>query len=67
VAGIRKADGNLTKTDQETAEALCNYFAQVFTQEDAWIHEKELKLDNVTYTGCSNGGSGIEGIEKFET
>jgi len=37
----------LTKTDQETAEAICNYFADVFMKEDIWIHEKELKLDNV--------------------
>jgi len=47
VAGICKADENLTKTDKETAGALCNYFAEVFTKENMWIHEKELKLDNV--------------------
>ena len=31
---LRKDDGELTKTDQETADMLAAYFKEVFTLED---------------------------------
>ena len=46
MASIHTANGDLTKTDQETAETFCNYFGAVFTKEDAWNHETTVRLDN---------------------
>jgi len=33
---LKKANGDHTVTDQETADALCNYFNEVFVKERSW-------------------------------
>ena len=45
VTGVRSADGNLTNSDQETAETLCNYFSEVFTKENTWEYESVPPVD----------------------
>ena len=36
VMGLKKADGQQTVTDQETADVFCNYFSEVFVTEGNW-------------------------------
>ena len=36
VMGLKKANGQHTVTDQETADVFCNYFSEVFVTEGIW-------------------------------
>ena len=47
VASIHTPEGKLTKTDQETADILCNYFGEVFTKENVWKQDTASPLENV--------------------
>ena len=39
MASIRTADWKLSKSDQETAQTLCNYFGEVFTKQHSWTQD----------------------------
>jgi len=36
---LKAPNGQLTETDQQTADVLCNYFASVFTHEGNWTED----------------------------
>ena len=44
VIGLKKANGQVIVTDQESANVFCDYFNEVFVKEGNWnthcVHEK---------------------------
>ena len=45
VTAVKTPDGKLTVDDQESAEALCNYFKDVFVKEGSWNGNPGPRLD----------------------
>jgi len=45
VTAVKTPNGNLTGNDQETAEALCSYFKDVFVKEGYWNESVSLAQD----------------------
>jgi len=39
VMGLKKANGQQTVTNQETADVFCEYFNEVFVKEGSWIDD----------------------------
>jgi len=60
VPNIHDTNGNLTKTDQETASVLCDYFGNTFVHEPQ-LNETIVEDDEENFQVPTNGSSSTEG------
>ena len=60
VPNSHDTDGNFTKTDQETASVLCDYFGSTFVREPQ-LNETIAEDDEDLFSSPSNGSSSTEG------
>ena len=67
VLSLKKANGNHTATEQETADVLCKYFNEVFVKEGSWnddniVEITEIKVKKLLLALKTDKSPGPDGI-----